>query len=157
MKRILIAVSALFIFFAACKDADKKSDGKLSAEAMRAKVDSLYTSVIDEHDAGMSGWMKIEGRQKQINSLLDSIAKLPANTQASLADLKAKLNEVNTALSNAYQEMDVWMTAMNLDSAAENLEIRIKYLTDEKLKGSRITEMINSSMQKADSLLKTKL
>jgi len=105
----------------------------------------------------MVGWMKIEGRQKQINSLLDSIAKLPAKTQASLADLKAKLNEANTALSNAYQEMDVWMSGMNLDSAANDLEVRIKYLTAEKLRGSKITEMINSSMQKADSLLKAKL
>ncbi len=157
MKRTLIPIAALFIFFAACKNADKKSDDTLSTEAMKAKADSLYTSVIDEHDAGMVGWMKIEGRQKQINSLLDSIAKLPAKAQASLADLKTKLNEANTALSNAYKEMDVWMTAMNLDSAANDLEVRIEYLTAEKLKGSKITEMINTSMQKADSLLKAKL
>ena len=156
MKKTLINIAALLIFFAACKNADKKNDDKLSTDAMKAKADSLYTSVIDEHDAGMIGWMKIEGRQKQINSLLDSISKLPAKAQASLADLKAKLNEANTALSNAYQEMDVWMSGMNLDSAANDPGVRIQYLTAEKLRGSKITEMINSSMQKADSLLKAK-
>src|SRR6187402_1470748 len=95
MKRVLIIVAAVFVFFAACKDADKKSDNKLPAQAMKEKADSLYTSVIDEHDAGMAGWMRIKGRQKQINGLLDSIAKLPARAQASLADLKVKLNEAN--------------------------------------------------------------
>ena len=157
MRKISIAgLSVLFVLFTACKSGDKKSDDKLSADALKAKADSLYTAVIDEHDAGMVGWMKIEGRQTQINSLLDSIAKLPAKAQSSLADLKAKLNDANTALSNAYKEMDVWMQEMNLDSAANDLETRLRYLSDEKLKGSKITEMINSSVQKADSLLKVK-
>jgi len=159
MKKTLINIVALLIFFAACKNADKKNDNKAvlggdDKQTSESLADTLYQQVIDEHDAGMIGWMKIQGRQKQINGLLDSIAKLPVKTQATLTDITSKLNEANKALSDAYQEMDVWMTGMNLDSAANDLEVRIKYLTAEKIRGSRITQMINSSMQTADSLLK---
>jgi len=158
MKRTLIpALGFLFIFFAACKNADKKNDGQPSAETPKAKADSLYNELLKEHDQGMKGWMKIEGKQKQIQALLDSIAKLPSKAQPSLDALKAKLNEATTKLGDAYKQMDDWMTAMNLDSAVNNAELRIQYLTGEKGKGSKITELINTSLQKADSLLKAKL
>ena len=48
------------------------------------------------------------------------------------------------------------MRDMNLDSATDNLEQRIKYLTEEKLKAATIKAAINNSIQKADSLLRSK-
>jgi len=157
MKRILIfSLGLLFVFFAACKNADKKSDGKLSSETLNAKADSLYDELLKEHDEGMKGWMRIEDRQKQIKALLDSMASLPSKGQSSLDALKAKLNEATAELGDAYKQMDEWMTKMNLDSAVNNAELRIQYLTGENLKGVKITELINNSLQKADSLLKTK-
>lgn len=155
MKTILLSsVGLLFIFFAACKNADRKDGGKLSAETLKAKADSLYDELLKEHDEGMKGWMKIEGRQKQIKTLLDSISSLPSNVQSSLVAYKIKLNETTGELGNAYEKMDTWMNEMNLDSALNNAELRIQYLTGEKLKGGKITELINNSLQKADSLLK---
>ena len=157
MKRILIPLLGLsFIFFAACKNADKKSAGKLSSETLKAKADSLYDQLLNEHEEGMKGWMKIEGRQKQIKTLLDSIAKLPSKAQQSLDVMKAKLNEATGELGDAYKLMDDWMIEMNLDSAVNNVELRIQYLTGEKMKGGKITELINNSLLKADSLLKAK-
>ena len=134
------------------------NDGKdkHSSETLKVKADSLYNQLLNEHEEGMKGWMKIEGRQKQIKILLDSIAKLPSKSQRTLDILKAKLNEATTELDDAYKLMDDWMTEMNLDSAVNNVELRIEYLTGEKLKGSKITELINNSLQKADSLLKAK-
>ncbi|HEY6064351.1 MAG TPA: hypothetical protein VIV35_12120, partial [Chitinophagaceae bacterium] len=105
---------------------------------------------------GMKGWMRIEGRQKQIKTLLDSIARLPSKAQPSLEIMRAKLNEATEELGDAYKLMDDWMSEMNLDSAVNNVELRIQYLTGEKMKGSKITELINNSLQKADSLIKTK-
>ena len=137
----------------ACNN-DGKDKG--SSKALKAKADSLYNQVLNEHEEGMKGWMNIEGRQKQIKTLLDSIAKLPSTAQQSLNVLKAKLNEATAELSDAYKLMDDWMTEMNLDSAVNNIELRIQYLTGEKMKGSKITELINNSLQKADSLLKAK-
>ena len=99
---------------------------------------------------------KVEGRQKQIKTLLDSIDKLPSKAQQSLDVLKAKLNEATAELGDAYKLMEDWMTEMNLDSAVNNIELRIQYLTGEKMKGTKITELINNSLQKADSLLKEK-
>jgi len=162
MKRILVIWLAVFIFFAGCKNADKKNDGskgvlngKDRATSQRI-ADSLYTQLLNEHEEGMKGWVKIEGRQKQIKALLDSIAKLPSKSRQSLDVLKAKLNEATEELGDAYKLMDEWMTEMNLDSAVNNVELRIEYLTGEKMKGSKITELINNSLQKADSLLKEK-
>ena len=146
----------LFVCFGACKNADKKSDGKLSSETLKAKADSLYDELLKEHEEGMKGWMRIEGRQKQIKTLLDSIASLPSKVQSSLDTYKAKLKEATGELGDAYEKMDTWMKEMNLDSAVNNTELRIQYLAGEKLKGGKITELINNSLQKADSVLKAK-
>ncbi len=155
MKKIALAIiPALIIIFTACSDGKKKETASTDPKVV---ADSLYQDVITEHDKGMVGWMKIKGRKDRIRQLLDSINTLPAKAQSSLESLKAKLNDAGNALSTAYDEMDVWMTDMNLDSAVNNLELRIKYLTEEKLKGGKITETINNSLQKADSLLKSKL
>ncbi len=163
MKRMLIPILGLsFIFFAACKNGDKKSAGNKGVlggkdgATSQTIADSLYDELLKEHDEGMKGWMRIEGRKKQIKTLMDSIAKLPSKIQPSLDVLKAKLKEATAELDDAYKQMDDWMTEMNLDSAVNNVELRIQYLTGEKLKGSKITELINSSLQKADSLIKTK-
>ena len=160
MNRILISSFAvLFIFIISCKNSDKenKSKGVLGdngGKSLQSTADSLYNQLLNEHEEGMKGWMKIEGRQKQIKTLLDSIDKLPSKAQQSLDVLKAKLNEATGELGNAHKLMDDWMTEMNLDSAVNNVELRIEYLTGEKMKGSKITALINNSLQKADSLLK---
>ncbi len=157
MKRMIIPLLGILSFFlVSCKNADKNKDSNTSSETMKAKADSLYDELLKEHDEGMKGWMKIEGKQKQIKTLLDSMDKLPSKTQPSVASLKAKLSEASEELGDAYKLMDDWMSAMNLDSGVNNTEIRIRYLTGEKQKGSKITEVINSSLQKADSLLNVK-
>jgi len=153
MKKIFIPWLGLVIFFTACKNSDTKND---PAKELKAKADSVRQEAIDEHNRGMGGWMKIEGRQKQIQNVLDSIGTLPAKAQSALVSLKAKLNETKDELSNAYKEMDDWMKVMRLDSAANDPEVRMQYYTNEKLKGSKITELINAGLKKADSLVKTK-
>ena len=155
MKGVFITSFVItFIFFSGCKNADQKTN---SVNDPKTMADSMRQEAINEHNRGMGGWNKIEGRQKQIQKLLDSIDVLPAKTQSVLASLKTKLNETNDELSKAYKEMYDWMLIMNLDSAADNPGVRKQYYTNEKLKGSEITKMINNSLQKADSLLKAKL
>jgi hypothetical protein len=53
--------------------------------------------------------------------------------------------------------MNKWMDEFNMDSAVNNMEQRIKYLTDEKMKVGKVKESILGSLHKADSLLKSKL
>ncbi len=134
------------------------SDGrnKHSSEGLKANADSLYKELIKEHNEGMNGWMKIEGRQKQIKNILDSIATLPSKAGSLSEAYKARLLVASEELANAYTEMDVWMSKMNLDSAENNLDLRIKYLSEEKIRASAITALVNNSLQKADSVLKAK-
>jgi hypothetical protein len=151
MKRIIFPVlTALFII--ACNNKSKKT----APDSLTAQADSLYQEVIDGHNEGMAGWMKIDDMKKGIQHLLDSVNTLPEKAKAGAAQLKDKLSGVMGSLQSAYNDMDKWMTDMNLDSAKDNLEQRIKYLAEEKLKASKIKEAISGSLQKADSLLKAK-
>ncbi len=154
--KIILSAYFLFMAFAACNNSDKKADDKSRSGPTAAAVDSMYKALLSEHNEGMSGWMKIEGRQKQIKNLLDSIATLPSKAQSSLESLKTKLSEATKALGVAYEKMDSWMSRMNLDSATNDLKQRFKYLSEEKEWGSVVRKLINSSLQKADSLLKAK-
>jgi hypothetical protein len=150
MKKILIPVAGFFLFlFTACI-----GDNEDNASAL---ADSLYNDVIKGHDEAMVGWMRIEGKQKEINQLLDSIAKLPSKAKAVTEQLAAKLTEANTELQSAYDGMDRWMSEVNLDSAKDNPEQRIKYFTEEKLKVFKVKDAVSNSLHKADSLLKAKL
>jgi hypothetical protein len=124
---------------------------------MASQADSLYKEVIDGHNVGMEGWMNIENRKKGIQHLLDSISTLPEKAKTEASQLKDKLSAAAGDLQVAYDEMDKWMPTLNLDSAKDNLEQRIKYFTGEKLKISKINDAISRSLQKADSLLKGKL
>ena len=158
MKRIFFASLATAVFFfTACKNADKKGGDKISDKSLQETADSLYQQVIDIHNEGMAGWMKIEKKQEMIKHLLDSVEALPAKMKAGAGPYKEKLNEAFGNLTTAYDEMDKWMPTLNLDSAKDNLEQRINYFTGEKLKAESINQAIFNSLQKADSLLKAKL
>jgi hypothetical protein len=95
--------------------------------------------------------------QKKVQEVLDSISKLPSKAKAATEPYKVKMEEVLQDLKSARAGMEKWMDEFNMDSAVNNMEQRIKYLTDEKLRVSKVKEDILSSLQKADSLIKAKL
>ncbi|HWR33171.1 MAG TPA: hypothetical protein VN451_06590, partial [Chitinophagaceae bacterium] len=140
-----------------CNNSGEKKENGSDKNMLGQQADSLYKDVLKGHDEGMAGWMHIEKKQKEINRLLDSIAKLPGKAKTDADELKSKLMEAGTALQSAYDEMDKWMSEIKLDSAKDNPEQRIKYFTEEKLKVNRVKDAVNNSLQKADSLLKVKL
>ncbi len=57
-------------------------------------------------------------------------------------------------LRNAIFAMDKWMAEFNMDSAKEDMEKRVQYLLDEKMKVGKVKDAILNSLNKADSLLK---
>lgn len=126
-------------------------------EAPENAADSLYDDVMAGHDAVMPKMGKIRGAQKQAQQLLDSIAKLPAKAQAAAAGLKIKLESLVNDLNYADFAMDKWMVEFNMDSAKDNLEQRVKYLAEEKLKVTKVKEAVLGGLAKADSLLKAKV
>jgi hypothetical protein len=158
MKKLLFPFLTVAIL-AACNNSDKKHDehdGHTHTEP-KTEADSLMAEVMDGHNVGMAKMSKIGTMQKEIKRVLDSIATLPAKAKQAAAPLKVKLDSLASDLSYAEMAMDKWMSEFNMDSAVNNIEERIKYLTDEKLKVRKVKEAILTGLQKADSLLKAKL
>lgn len=152
MKKLLLSFFAgSLLILAACNNETKIADD------LKVKADALEKEVLEGHDIAMPKSMKIPDIQKKAQALLDSIGKLPVKAQEAAAPLKTKLEEVKKDLSYAENAMDKWMTEYNFDSAKNNLEQRIKYLTDEKLKVDKVKEAVLGSLAKADSLLKAKI
>ena len=142
----------LFIAFMACNDGGKKKETGIKGP--KTQADSLMEDVMDGHDVGMSKYGKLEGSLKKVQQTLDSIATLPEKAQQAAAPLKAQLESVASDLNYAITAMDKWMQEFNMDSALNNMEERIRYLTDEKMKVGKVKEAILNSLQKADSVLK---
>jgi len=113
--------------------------------------------VMDGHDVGMAKYGKLNAMQNTVQAALDSIAKLPVKAREAAAPYKAKLEGVSKDLNYALAAMDKWMNEFNMDSAVNNMQERVKYLTDEKWKVGKIKEAIIGSLNKADSVLRSKL
>lgn len=153
----LLLITALAVVVS-CNNEKKQEDhtghGKNSPQTQE---DSLMADVMDGHNVGMAKYSKLQAMEKKVKATLDSIGKLPAKAQQELAPYKAKLDSAAADLSYAIFAMDKWMEEFDMDSAKNNLEARISYLLDEKMKVGKVKEAILNSLAKADSLLKTKL
>ena len=159
MRKILIPiVGFLFASCIGCNNStDKKTDnGGKTTEVPQTRADSLMADVIDGHDVGMAKMRKLNTMQKEVQRVLDSIAKLPAKSRTAMKPYVAKMNAVLEELKTAKNGMEKWMDEFNMDSAVNNLEERIRYLSGEKLKVSKVKENILQSLQRADSLIKVK-
>ena len=143
-----------FGFLAACNNTDKKSN--TGNKVSKTLADSLENEVMDGHNMGMAKYGKLTAMQNKAQRLLDSIAKLPAKAREAMNPLKTKLDGLVEDLRSAKSSMDKWMEEYNMDSAVNNIEQRIKYLSAEKIKVSKVKESILNSLQKADSVLKAK-
>jgi TPR repeat protein len=162
MKSLLsFVVFLVFILIAGCKNADKKKDASqgitgIENNTPQTAADSLMEEVMDGHNVAMSKYGKLSAMQKDAQRILDSINKLPAKAREAMMPLKTKLTGVVEDLKSAKAGMDKWMDEFNMDSSINNMVLRIKYLTEEKLKVSKVKESILNGLQKADSLLKAK-
>jgi len=157
MSRLMIALISLGLFAMACNNdasQDKTTDRKDGfTPVLKTQEDSLYHDVMQGHDAGMARVGKLRKNINETQHRLDSLDKLPAkNINTSY---KQSLVDLQTALNNANNEMNHWMDGFKVDSAADNTELRIKYLQGEKEKVAVVKEHIFSALHQADSLLKT--
>ncbi len=160
MKSFIVLFTAMVLMIlAACKSPDKKNaqENTDNKEAAKTAADSLMNDVMDGHDAGMAKMGKLNAMEKTVQRVLDSIAKLPAKAKQAAGTYRAKLEEMVNDLRSAKAGMEKWMDEFNMDSAVNNMEQRIKYLTEEKLRVSEVKKSILGSLQKADSLLKAKI
>lgn len=117
-------------------------------------ADSLYNEVMGAHDEVMPKMGKVRGAQKRAQELVDSISQLKGEALTSNLYLKKELEQLVSDLNYADYAMDQWMTDFNLDSGSTNQEVRVKYLSDEKVRVTKVKEAILNSLAKADTLLK---
>lgn len=156
MKKMILAMAAMAVFAACNNDGKHEGHNGHAKNEPKTQEDSLMAEVMDGHDVGMAKFGKLEAMQGKVKSVLDSISKLPAKTQQELAPYKAKLDSTAADLSYALYAMNKWMEEFKMDSAKNNMEARIKYLRDEKMKVGKVKEAILGSLAKADSLLQNK-
>lgn len=153
MKKILFfSFPLLVILFASCGNAgsgDSKVASNDTAAAATAQADTLMQQVMDGHNEGMAKYGKIRSVQARLTQMLDSLKKLPSADATLKSTMESVLNDVN----NAKNHMDVWMESFSMDSAENNIPVRIQYLTDEKKKVEEVKDAILNSLSRADSLL----
>lgn len=156
MKKLFIPLALCAgLFLTACNN-DAKKEEHAGHEAPKTKADSLMADVMDGHDVGMGKMGKLSTYEQLVQKALDSISKLPAKAQQAAAPLKKKLNVALEELKQAETGMNEWMDHFNMDSALDNAEERIKYLTSEKDRVGTVKVKILSSLSYADSVLKSK-
>ena len=150
MKLFLIA--SITIFFAACNNQEKTSEKSKTETA----ADTLSRSIDTDHGVAMSKMSKISKAEQLVQQAIDSITKLTGKARQAAAPYKFQLDSALDRLKYSAYAMDRWMSEYNIDSALNDSEKRIEYLSKEKLKVSRVKTAILTTLNKVDSLLKQK-
>lgn len=142
------------VFFSACNSGEHTQEERKDGFSDTAKTpeDSLFQQIMDGHDVGMAKLGKIKGSLGLAKAGLDSISKLKDSPEKKV--LLQAFMDIQEDLNYADYSMNTWMTEFNPDSALDNKEARIRYLTDENSKIGKVKELILTTLQRADSLFK---
>ena len=135
------------------RSSDQDTTQPKSKEAI---ADSLYDDVMDGHNVGMAKFVTLQKARAEANRLIDSLQKLPAQAKQAAAPYKARLDSLVADLQYAEDAMNKWMDNFNLDSAKNDIEKRIQYLADEKVRVNKVRDAILESLQSADTLIKSR-
>jgi len=150
MKKIFIPV-IIMVLIVACNSAENTNQTHHEPKTL---ADTLMDDVMKGHDGAMAKMGKLSAAQKRVQQALDSVIKLPAKSQQTSVAYKTQLDSLSAKLKFAEGAMDKWMEEFNMDSAANNIELRTKYLDSEKQKVNSVKEIMLSALQQADSLFK---
>jgi hypothetical protein len=149
MKKIKLLLPVFLLMAVACNNS-----GKTAANDLEKQADSLYKEVMHGHDIGMEKGQAVEKAAEFTKRAIDSISKLPAAAQQAAAGYKQQLDSLLKDLNYADFSMNKWMEEMKWDPSKIELNERIKYYTEEKMKVEKVKDAILNSLAKADSLLK---
>ena len=152
MKKMILPLALVITLVAACNS----NNTETKADDKKVVADSLWKEVMEGHDVGMAKMSKLEKAQNEANRLIDSISKLPANLKTAAEPYKVKLDSLVKRLSYADFAMNKWMEEMNWEAKKMEVEARINYLKDEKLKVDKMKAAILNSLSEADTLLSRK-
>lgn len=148
MKNLFFLFAAASLVFMSCGNQEK------GQSASRVLSDSLFKEVIDLHNVGMAKMSRLAKSREEAAHRIDSLQKLPAAAKSAAAPYAGQLDSLSKQLANAESLMQAWMTGFNVDSANNGTDQWIQYLRDEREKVTSVKDLILTSLQSADSLLK---
>jgi hypothetical protein len=150
MKKLFPALIISFLLFA-CNNSER------SKTEIEKKTDSLYKEVDDLHGSAMAKSFQMEDAQKKLQAAVDSVSKLPAHLKDAAAGYKFHLDSLLDRMKYAGFAMQKWMEEFKQpDSVSQDYQKQIEYLASEKLKISKVREIIMNNVHAADSLLHKK-
>jgi hypothetical protein len=152
MNRLLLLIVS-GILLVSCNPGKKPAPENNDARP-KSEVDSLMDQVMTGHDEAMAKYGKMQGLRNRIQVIIDSIDKLPAKAKTAAAPYAERLRNTAARVNNALSSMDKWMEEFNMDSALNNLQVRLQYLSEERNKVGRIRDTFISAFHNADSLLR---
>jgi hypothetical protein len=150
MKKVLVLFCV--ISFLSCNQGKKPKNHEVKP---RTTVDSLMEDVMAGHDAAMAKYGRMQGIKSRLDAMLDSISKLSSQAREAASPYIERLKAAKTEVNNSIAAMDKWMEEFNMDSALDNIQERIRYLGEEKLKVGKIKETFLHTYESADSLIKS--
>jgi hypothetical protein len=151
MKRLFPFI-ALIILEVACNSTNSEQ----TKTADEIKADSLDNQVEKLHGNAMGKTMHMRDVQKKVETVIDSISKLPAKLRPASATYKHQLDSLLDRMKYADFAMEKWMEEYKFDSLKDDVQKRIEYLESENIKISKVKDAIVLSLQQADSLLRKK-
>ncbi|MBO9571364.1 MAG: hypothetical protein J7497_04030 [Chitinophagaceae bacterium] len=147
MKKLLY-LSAIVLMISCGDNSSDRTDGFTKGD--QAPEDSLFDEVMHGHDTAMAKMGKLGRYRKEVESKLDSLAKVGGAAKASA---ESALKQLGAELKNAEDGMNKWMEDFEIDSAQDNIEKRLEYLKSEKFKVDEVKDNIFKALNRADSLL----
>ncbi|RYZ79965.1 MAG: hypothetical protein EOP04_26755 [Proteobacteria bacterium] len=147
----LILLSAFIVVLASCgdnaNDSTERKDG--FSQSATTPEDSLFEEVMHAHDSAMPKMGPLKGMSAKFDAKVDSLKNAKSNPA-----LQKEYAVLSTELKQASDHMNEWMENFVHDSAQNDPQKRIEYLSSEKEKVTKVKDEIFSVLAKADSALK---
>lgn len=147
----LILLSAFIVVLASCgdnaNDSTERKDG--FSQTATTPEDSLFEEVMHAHDSAMPKMGPLKGMSAKFDAKVDSLKNAKSNPA-----LQKEYAVLSTELKQASDHMNEWMENFVHDSAQNDPQKRIEYLSSEKEKVTKVKDEIFSVLAKADSALK---
>jgi hypothetical protein len=142
-------IVCMLVVFIACGDSgEERTDGY--SNIATSPEDSLMEAVMEAHNVAMAKKGKVTGYLKTADQKIDSVSKIRSGdarqTEAAYRDVRSKLKV-------AEDGMNKWMNEFRADSAQNETDVRISYLTEEKRKMEQIRDQTLEALKQADSVL----
>ena len=153
MRYLCMMLLLCGVFFGSCNNSNKKTT-VTTTDSSKSTADTLMSEVMDGHDVGMAKYGRLNAMEKKVQAIVDSLGKLQAKSAIAM---KVKMDSLLSDIRSARQGMDNWMESFNMDSAANDMRARIRYLTDEKIKVNKVRDDILTVIRKTDSLVRDRL